>query len=120
MEEWATTSSAHWPSHCVKTQSSQLQQAILRVANITIGRAPVKRKNTCWMTTEVRQAIKERNRLARNITAHREEWVEACRQVTRLTREAKEKKWHDFLEDMDWNTDNAIIWGTVRSLSDAQ
>jgi len=72
---------------------------------------------TAAAAVEVRAAIKKRNRLRRQGSSKREEWVEACREGHRLAAEAKEQSWIDFVEDLEHNADPTKVWRIIKSLS---
>ena len=91
----------------------------LEAAHLHVGRCPVDRNRKTWLTAEVRKAIRKRNVLRRQIGTRREEWIQACRRVRELVREAKERKWRHFVEELEWDTDSAKVWKVIRSLSDA-
>ena len=70
-----------------------LEEAILGSARRNVGMVRVKGEGRKWVTPELRSATKRRNRLGRDINAHREAWLESCREERRLTREAKSASW---------------------------
>ena len=91
----------------------------LDAARRHVGRRPVDPNRKTWLTAEVRAAIRERNALRRQIGTRRQDWIQACRRVRELIREAKERQWHHFVEGLEWDTDCAKVWRVIRSLSDA-
>ena len=92
---------------------------LLDAARTHVGRRPINRNRKTWLTAEVRAAIRERNALRRQIGTRREAWIQSCRRVRELVREAKERKWRHFVEELEWDTDCAKVWRVIRSLSDA-
>ena len=90
---------------------------ILEAADAFIGRTKANRSRKSWLSREVRAAIRERNALRRLVSSRREEWLEACRKVQDLVREAKEKSWHDFVQELEVDTDPVKVWRVIRSLS---
>ncbi len=52
-------------------------------------------------TPELRQAIKKRNGLRRTITDNRAEYLEAFAATRKLSEEACQKKWEEFLADLE-------------------
>ena len=101
------------------TRVEFLCSVTLESARRHVGRRQVDRNRKTWMTGEVRQAIRERNALRRQIGSRREAWIEACRRVRELIREAKQRKWRHFVEELERDTDCAKVWRVIRSLSDA-
>ena len=70
-----------------------------------------------WMSRDIREAVKRRNALRRDITSKRAEWIEACMTVRDMVRESKENRWKEFLEDFDSSSNPHKIWSTIKSLS---
>ena len=69
------------------------------------------------MSRDIRNAIKYRNRLRRDIASNRMEWVTACRNVQTLIPDSKEAKWREFISSADLSSNPNKIWTTVKSLS---
>ena len=63
------------------SRMSFLNDAILLAANLHIGKVKATTNDKEWMSRDIRDAIKVRNRLRRDITSNRTEWVTACRNV---------------------------------------
>ena len=93
-----------------------LTDVILEAAQAHIGEAKVAPLAKPWLTREIRAAIKERNRLGRQISEHRVEWLEACKQVRELIAKEKERRWHSFVEKLDGSSDPSRVWRVIRSL----
>jgi ribonuclease HI len=74
-------------------------------------------KTKPWLTPAIREAIKERNVLRRNIRERRVEWIEKCNEVRELIRDAKEEEWRNFLEDNNINDNAEKAWRTIKSLN---
>ena len=72
-----------------------------------IPRVHIRTQQKIWLTREVREAIKRRNSLRRQVSTRREEWIEACRTANRLACEAKRRKWEEFIESLDFNSDTS-------------
>lgn len=94
-----------------------LTGAMLKAASAHVGMVRAKRMGKEWMTPEVAEAIKVRNRLGRNIAEHREEWIQACGRVRSLIAEAKQACWRSFVDSLEGQTQSTRAWGLVRSLS---
>ena len=93
-----------------------LTEVILEAAQAHIGEAKVTLTAKPWLTSEIRAAIKERNRLGRRISDCRVEWLEACKRVRCLIAEEKERRWHAFVDELDGSSDPARVWQVIRSL----
>ncbi len=51
------------------------------------------------------------------ISENRAEHLEACAPTHKLSEEAHQKKWEEFLVDLENNPDPARTWRTIKSLS---
>jgi hypothetical protein len=69
------------------------------------------------MTPALKAAMKRRNLLGRTIGKNREQWLEACQEVCRLTRCAKQNSWHTFMKSMKGNTSSSHVWLVIHSLN---
>jgi ribonuclease HI len=96
---------------------SFLTGAMLKAASSCVGMVRARRVGKEWMTPEVADAIRERNRLGRNIADHRRLWVQACGKVRDLIAEAKRACWRSFVDSLEGHTQSTRAWGLVRSLS---
>jgi len=96
---------------------SQFNSALINAATEHVGKCKRGPRSNDWITPEVRAAIKKRNRLRRQGSNKREEWVDACREAHRLAAEAKEQSWIDFVEDLEHHADPAKVWRIIKSLS---
>jgi len=103
-----------WP---LGKQSSFLVDSMLGAARVHIGQAKASKGGKAWMTEDIRLAIKRRNALRATVSANREEWIEACREVQDMVRTSKEEKWRDFLEDAVDGANPSKMWDTVKKLS---
>ena len=117
MESWATAQLPAWNALPVEAQAEAFQTAILKAAHLHIKRAPIRPRSKDWITPEIREKIKSRNRLFKQVRTQRQDWLQACQEVQELIRDSKRQRWQEFLEDLDWRSDYSKIWGTIRSLS---
>ncbi len=53
--------------------------------------------------TELREAIKKRNALRRTVADNRAEYLEVCAATRKLSEESRQKKWEEFLADLENN-----------------
>ena len=101
----------------LEVRASHLNRIILESAASSIGKVKASSNSKQWLTREIRDAIKKRNRLRRYIADKRVEWVEACREVHLLIRIGKEERWKEFLSDAEMSSDPSKIWDTIKLLS---
>ena len=105
------------PKCSLEARATHLNWIILESAALTIGKVNATSNGNKWLTREIRDAIKKRNRLRRNIADKMVEWVEACREVHMLIRNGKKERWKEFLSDAEMSSDPSKIWDTIKSLS---
>ena len=86
-------------------------------ANKAIGKVKCSVNGKEWMSRDIREAVKRRNELRRDITNKRAECIEACITVRDMIIESKENRWKEFLEDSDSSSNPHKIWSTIKSLS---
>ena len=70
-----------------------LNEAMISAAKVYIGNVKAKTNDKEWMSREIRDAIRTRNHLRRDIVVNRREWISACRKVQLLIRTSKEDRW---------------------------
>lgn len=68
------------------------------------------------MTPKVRYAIKKRNRLRKQVSTKRKEWLDACQEVREVTEESKRNRWIDYLDTIQSEQDSAKTWRVIKSL----
>ncbi len=66
-----------------------------------------------WSTPGLREAFKKRNALRRTVADNRTEYLEACASTRKISEEARQKKWEEFLADLENNPDPARTWRTI-------
>jgi hypothetical protein len=98
----------------LKAWTERLTKIVMDAATTHIGRKALSARRKPWMSPEVREATRERNRLRRNMRDHRVEWVEACRRVRELASEAKQRKWRSFVEELEATDDSSKVWATMK------
>ena len=101
----------------LKERVSYLERILHGAAKAHIGLVRLNRANRKWLTPEVKEAIRKRNTLARDIRNRRAEWLDACRNVRQLTYAAKQKAWREFVDSLEENPNSSRAWDTLRSLS---
>jgi hypothetical protein len=83
--------------------------------------AKVRRPHTTpWMTADIKRLKGERNRLRRDLTNRREEWVQKCRELKERIVEEKRKVWRKKLDEVMESKDIGKAWEIVKSLNGAR
>ncbi len=99
----------------LKERVKSFNEVLIEAGKEYVGKT-VPKKNNCWMTPDVRTAVKKRNRLRREVGKKRKEWLEACEEAQRLMDEARQKAWEDYLSEVEYNVDPSEIWRLIRSI----
>jgi len=92
------------------------RKTIMQAAKSKIGKRKIDNNTKPHLTTEIKEKIKERNRLRKNFTDNRAQWVQLCTEVRELIRAEKEKKWRSFIQEIDCNTRVKEVWSTIRNI----
>ena len=100
----------------VHKASRALNEAILRSATLHVGTTRKGRRSDPWMTPQIREAIRNRNRLRKQLPGRKSEWLDAAKATRALITEAKTEAWRRVLEDAS-STDDRRMWGVIRGLS---
>ena len=95
---------------------TQLREAITISAKRNIGTKKVSNQAKPWMTQEIKDAIRERNILRKNVSTNRRSWVLACRKVTDMVNEEKSRCWKEYVEQLDMKTNSKNVWQTIRAM----
>jgi hypothetical protein len=100
----------------VNKLEKRLRKIILKAANKHVKKKKVTNKTKPGLTPEIKEAIKERNRLRETIADNRREWVDACNKVREMVKENREKSWKEYVENLDMKTNPSQVWQTIRSM----
>jgi ribosomal protein S20 len=101
----------------LKASVNRFNSTLTDAAKKVVGRTKPGKRSKPRLTATVKAKIKLRNRLRRNIKEKRKEWREACKDVNEAINQAREESWREVLDDAINETDDAKIWGVVRSLN---
>ena len=93
-----------------------LRKLMNKAAKKHVKKKKITNKTKPWMSTEIKEAIKRRNELRKNISTKRKEWISACQEVATMIQEAKEEKWKEYVEGLDMSTNPSQVWKTIRSM----
>ena len=101
-----------------QTESGPLQQNTLGSRKHVAKTKSSVLKYSC-LTPGVRQAIRKRNSLRKNVGRNREEWLEACRNIQTEVTKSREDSWRELLESAT-NEDEGKLWSVIKSLKGVQ
>ena len=93
-----------------------IRKTILKAAGSHVKKKKITNGAKCWMTPEIKEEIRRRNDLSKNVGDHRQEWIDACRKVAEMIREEKSKRWAEYVDSIDAKTNPKEVWKTVRNL----
>ena len=96
----------------------ELEKFIITMKETAAEVCPVKvhrEELTPWMTTQIRELRRRRNRARRNLTTRRGEWTEICRELKK-TAEAKRTTWRNNLERIREEKNVSRAWSMVKQL----
>ena len=93
--------------------------SMTQAARAHVGMYRTKKSGRSWITPELKLATQRRNALGRRIAENRIAWLEACREVRRLSIAAKRESWRSYVESIgkDGNSSSTKVWGVIHSLS---
>ena len=70
-----------------------------------------------YLTPEVKEEIKRRNALRKTLSRdNRQDWIDSCQKVSEMIRLEKEKRWKQYVEEMDRTSNTKKIFQTVRAI----
>lgn len=108
------------PTNYRKTKANKLEKRfrklVLAAARKHVGKKKVTDKAKCWMTADIKEAIKRRNELRKTVANNREEWINSCREVAAMITEKKRENWQNYVEELDATTNSKDVWRTIRSM----
>ncbi len=86
-----------------RDRGHRLNLVLLATAKLHVRKPKAGRYSKRWSTSE----LKKRNALRRKIADNRVEYLEACAATRNLSEEVNQKKWEEFLADLENNSDPA-------------
>ena len=108
------------PSRYHRTSTNKLEKKvrniITKAAKKHIGKKKVTDKTKPGFTPEIKQAIKERNKLREARAANRKPWIEACNKVRDMIKAWREKQWKEYVSGLDMSVNPSQIWRTIHAL----
>ena len=101
----------------LKQLSEEFQTTIINAAKKHVGKTKPGKGKVSWVTPAVRDAIKKRNKLRKNVSNNRKEWLDACQEARMAINHAKEEAWRGVLEDSSTTGDDRKLWRVIKSLN---
>ncbi len=101
----------------IDTMVASFNRALIDVGHRCVGTIGPGKRSKSWITPPIREALRKRNRLRGQISTHRNEWMEACRDVQELISQAKTDAWREVLDDAANIKDDSKMWRIVRGLN---
>ena len=97
--------------------AKSFEDTIIKAALKTVGTTTPGKGRKPWITPKVKEAIRHRNKLRKNISKNREEWLTACKAAREAILEAQENEWKKVLEDASESHDDTKLWKTIKTLN---
>ena len=88
----------------------------MKAAGKHIGKKKVNENTKSYLTQEVKEEIKKRNALRKTVGNNRKEWIESYQKVSEMIREEKERRWKQYVEELDRTSNTKKIFQTVRAI----
>ena len=83
----------------LKELSEEFQTTIINAAKKHVGKTKQGKGKVSRVTPAVRDAIKKRNKLRKNVSNNRKECLDTCQEAIMAINHAKEQAWRGVLED---------------------
>ena len=97
--------------------AKSFEDTIIKAALKIVGTTTPGKGRKPWITPKVKEAIRHRNKLRKNISKNREEWLTACKAAREAILEAQENEWKKVLEDASESHDDTKLWKTIKTLN---
>ena len=99
----------------IRERVTVFNDAIVEAAKKHVGKTKPSRTKFA-MNPKVKALVKKRNRLRKDASTRREEWLEAAQEARLAREEAKEEAWTEFVESLEIDDDSSKVWRTIKSL----
>ena len=106
----------HYAAKNLNKVDKLLRKAIIKAANKHIKKKKITPQTKCYLTKEVKESIKERNKLGSTMSSNRREWIEACKKPKGMIVKENEKCWKEYVETLDRKSDTREIFRTIRAI----
>ena len=108
----------NYASKSVHKLEKILRKTITQAANKHIKMKATTRDSKPAISKEVKEKIEERNQLRKDFRKEggKKAWLDKCKEVNTMIREEKEKKWKEYVEELDTKTNSKEVWKTIRNL----
>ena len=90
--------------------------ALTKVARLAIPSKVRRKRHTPWMNSHIKRLKKERNRLRRDLSHKRAEWVSKSKEVADLINTTKRSIWQKSIMQIEENKDAQQSWRLVKNL----
>ncbi len=77
----------------------------------------IRKNGKPWMTKELKELIRQRNRYRRSMHTDRKKWQEVSKLIAEMTIENKRNLWRGHLEKMAEPNDASEAWKVVKALT---
>jgi len=98
-------------------QIERFTTAMTEAGKKHVGKVKPGKRTRVYLTPEVREKIRDRNRLRREMKERKVEWQNACKDVKEAIQKAKEDSWREVVEGAVEDGDERKLWNFVKQLS---
>ena len=105
-----------YPTCGVNKLEKKFSKIVINAANRCVGTKKIRPDAKCWFSKNVKEGIRERNKLRENFGRNRKEWCTKGAEVAKLIRDEREAKWRDYVEGLERTTDPRKVWRTIRAM----
>jgi ribonuclease HI len=95
----------------------QFNSIVIEAAKVHVRKVKPGKRTKAYMSPTLRAKIRKRNRLLGDFRNRKEEWIEACTEVSEAIREAKEESWKEVLEEALCEEDDRKLWMIAKQLN---
>ena len=115
-EEVEKTIPTNYARKSLNKIEKRLRKTIIKAANKHIGKKKINMKVKSYLTAEVKESIRKRNVLSKEVGTSRRQWREACKKSKDLIKAEKEKCWKEYVAELDRKSDAREIFRTIRAI----
>ena len=98
--------------HNLKTRLERFNKLVTQAAHKHVGKTKPRKSGKTYITPDVKKAIKKRSRLRKNVKEHKEEWLQASKEVQEKICSTKEEKWKELITSV-MSENECKVWSLI-------
>ena len=107
---------ANYRKKSARRLEKMFRKIVIGAANKHIGKKRVDNRTKTQLSMELKEAIKDRNRLKTTRASNRAEWREAAKKVIAMTIAERKEKWKEYVGTLDMSTNPTQVWKTIHNI----